>query len=150
MWKTEVPASWGDWHTKLRKKWLDWQYSRFPDTDPMTEREMKAFLYKVEREYAHEVEAIILRFAECGRWPNNSRAHSYFLARRIEYAMEILAALGSFVYEQPIAETPFVAHEPVPPPTARPAIIVRWLLLDCWEYGRSHWIDRFILSAGRK
>jgi hypothetical protein len=150
MWQSEIPKTWGDWHTKLRRKWLDWRHARFPDTDPMTEDEMKVFLYNIEREHAREVDAIIMRFAERGRWPNNASSHSYFLARRIEYAMEILCALGSIVYDQPAEGMPFVAHEPVPLSKAPPDIIVRWLLLACWESGRDHWIDRFILSAGRK
>lgn len=116
----------------------------------MTEDEMKDFLYKIEGECARDVDAIIMQFAERGRWPNNALDYAYFLARRIEYAMEILSVLGSLVHEQRGESMTFVAHEVVPPPTARPDIIVRWLLLICWEYGRSHWIDRFILSAGRK
>ncbi len=86
---------------------------------------MKTFLHSIEREYAREVDAIVMRFAERGRWPNNASDHSYFVARRTKYAMEILAALGSSVYDQPAEGIPFVAHDPVPPPQARPDIIVR-------------------------
>lgn len=150
MWKYESPKTWGDWHEKLRKKWLNWRFAGFPDTDPMTEGEMKQFLYRIERQYAREVDAIVTRFAKSGRWPADSWNHSYFLARRIEYAMEILSVLGLLVYEHTSLESPMIALEPVPPPQARPEIIVQWLLLTCWEFGRDHWIDRFILSGARK
>jgi hypothetical protein len=116
----------------------------------MTEGEMKKFLYRIERQYAGEVDAIVKRFAKSGRWPGDSWGHSYFLARRIEYAMEILSVLGLVVYEHTSPESPMIPLEPVPPPQARPDIIVQWLLLTCWEFGRSHWIDRFILSGARK
>jgi len=151
MWKSEIPKTWGDWHTKLRRKWIEWQHARFPDTNPMTEGEIKNFLYNIEREYVRELDAIVMRFATRGRWPNNAWDHSYFLARRIEYAMEILTALRSSVYDQATEGIPFVVHNPVPPPQARPDIIVRWLLITCWDYaGRNHWIDQFIPSAGSR
>jgi hypothetical protein len=150
MWNGRIPKTWGDWHTKLRKRWLDWQNARFPNTRPMTEGQMKVFLYNTEREYSREVDAIVLRFAQRGRWPNNASNHSYFLARRIEYAMEILSALDSTMYDQQAEGMSFVPHQPVPPPQARPDIIVRWLLVNCWETGRRHWIDQFILSAAKK
>lgn len=149
VWKNEPPETWGGWHTKLRAKWLNWSHARFPDTDPMTETEMKDFLFKIERKYAEETDAVVMKFAASGRWPAGSWEHAYFLARRVEYAMEILAVLGTIVYER--TDTyPWPTYEPVPRPAARPEIIVRWLLIDCWEFGRSHWIDGFILSGGKK
>ena len=80
MWRSEIPKTWGDWHTKLRRKWIESQHARFPDTNPMTEGEMKTFLYSIEREYAREVDAVVMRFAERGRWPNNASDHSAALS----------------------------------------------------------------------
>lgn len=150
-WKTTPPQTWGDWHTLLRKKWLCWQSARFPDTDPMTAQEMRQLLFKSERQHVAAVEKVIEQFAGTGRWPWGSSEHRYFLSRRIEYAMEILSALGLLVYGHDNSSDPslITAHEPVMPPT-QPEIIAKWLLRDCWEwFGRERWIDKFILARSR-
>jgi hypothetical protein len=151
-WTKHPPISWGDWHTLLRTKWVKWSRANFPDTDPMTAGEMEKLLFKIEREEAPEVEIVIERFAESGRWPPGSREHSYFLARRIEYAMEILTAmtLTSFETDPTNPSGPYLQRYPVPHPTAPPERIVRWLLKDAWDMlGRSRWINSFILARSR-
>jgi hypothetical protein len=88
----------------------------------MTHEEMKNFLYKIERQFAPEVDATVRRFAETGRWPNGAWNHGYFLARRIEYAMEVLSAMDMHIYADPRT---MVWHEPVPAPQAFPETIVK-------------------------
>lgn len=151
-WRKEPPETWGDWHDLIRSKWVRWRESGFPDTDPMTAEEMRILLFRIEREHAGTVTEIVEKFALTGRWPWGSREQAYFLARRIEYAMEILSAIGLIVFEHDNSHDPprIVNHMPVPLPTARPGIIVSWLLRDCWEMcGRDRWIDRFILARSR-
>jgi len=110
----------------------------------MTEKEMRSFLGRIEREFAPEVDLVILKYAKTGRWPPNSSEHAYFLARRIEFAFWILSIMSMPIFLDKLQ------FDPVPDPTAPPTIIIQWLLKDAWEiFGRSQWIDHFLSDMSK-
>lgn len=110
----------------------------------MTAEEMRDFLSRIERQFAPEVDRVVMKYADTGRWPPGSYEHAYFLARRVEFAFWILAIISTRVYVDQLE------FEPVDPPTAPHGIIVKWLLKDAWEfYGRAQWIERFLLAKSK-
>jgi len=136
--------TWDDRHTWARRSYIRYDPAPFPfDTQPMSQPEMKDFLWRANCQFRPGCEQAIQRLADTGRWPPSASENAYFLARRLEYAMEILTVISARIPEEP--------HHAVPPPQAPQSVIFRWLLRDAWEScGWNRWLTQFLAGHERK
>ena len=130
--------TWGDWHTWARRSYSRYDPAPFPfNTHLIPQSEMEDLLWRANCQSRQGCEQTIQRLGDSGRWPPSATENAYFLARRLEYAMEILTVIGTWIPEEP--------NYAVPPPQAPPRIILRWLLRDAWEAcGWRRWMVQFL------
>ena len=135
-------STWSEWHAWVRRSYIRYDAAPIPfDTAPITHSQMEDFLWRANCRSRATCEAIIKRTAETRRWPTSASEHAYFLARRLEYAMELLSVLGGHGRDAAAVD----------PPHAPPQTILPWLLIDAWETcGWRRWVDQLLAGHEKK
>jgi hypothetical protein len=113
-------TSWEAIRREVLRSWRPWMKARFPhNVSGLSSHALREQVSQAFNETNWAVCEAVHVFAMTGFWPLDASKYKYFLAKRLDFANQILLC---------------VIHGPsIPPPQPSREAIFRWLLIECWE-----------------